>query len=58
MKSEQSVNDRALLVLQHESRRMKESAERVDLVVQAMALRRGLKPLRPTEIGDEFVDGE
>lgn len=57
MSKEQKTNDRALMVLQMESRRMKEAAERVDLVVQAMALRRGLRPLDPRDVGGEFVDG-
>lgn len=34
---------RMVLILVNESRRMRESAERVDLVVRAMALRRGIR---------------
>jgi hypothetical protein len=34
---------RLTLILANESRRMREAAERVDLVVRAMALRRGVK---------------
>jgi hypothetical protein len=37
------IDTRAILVLQTESRRMREAAERVDLVVRAMALRRGIR---------------
>lgn len=51
------ADTRALMVLQTEARRVTESAERVRLVVQAMALRHGLRDIPPTEIGDEFVDG-
>ncbi len=44
---------RSVLVLQREAARMKDAAERVDLVVRAMALRRGI---RPTQIEHEAVD--
>lgn len=37
------VETRTVIVLQNESRRMREAAERVDLVVRAMALRRGIR---------------
>ena len=37
------IDTRAVIVLQTESRRMREAAERVDLVVRAMALRRGIR---------------
>lgn len=43
------VEGRAVLALQVESRRMSEAAERVRLVVQAMALRRGICPREVTE---------
>jgi len=48
MRKEQALNedDRALLVLTREARRAEEAAERVRLVVNAMALRRGL-PIEP-----------
>ncbi len=51
------ADTRALMVLQTEARRVTESAERVRLVVQAMALRHGLRDIPPTEVGDEFIDG-
>jgi hypothetical protein len=44
---------RAVMVLQREAARMKDAAERVDLVVRAMALRRGV---RPTEVAQQDVD--
>lgn len=44
---------REMMVLQTEVRRMNATAERVRLVVRAMALRRGM---RPTEIGQEDID--
>jgi hypothetical protein len=48
MQNEPAATDRALMVLSREARRMKESAERVDLVVQALALRRGVSQV-PTD---------
>lgn len=36
------VDTRAVMVLAHEARRMQDAAERVGLVVKAMALRRGV----------------
>jgi hypothetical protein len=36
------IETRAVMVLQREANRMSDAAERVRLVVQAMALRRGL----------------
>jgi uncharacterized protein YjiK len=47
---------RLTLILANESRRMREAAERVDLVVRALALRRGLRPLPPSE-DDLFQPG-
>jgi hypothetical protein len=38
------VDTRALMVLERESARMHDAAERVRLVVRAMALRRGIRP--------------
>lgn len=38
-----SPDTRVVMALARESARMREAAERVDLVVQAMALRRGIK---------------
>lgn len=55
--SKADIDTRAMMVLSNESRRMREAAERVDLVVQAMALRRGVRPINPRQISDEFVDG-
>jgi hypothetical protein len=46
------VDARALILLQAETTRMAESAERVRLVIKAMALRRGLR-VNPTEIAQE-----
>jgi hypothetical protein len=48
------VDTRAIMVLQNEARRVTESAERVRLVVQAMALRHGLKPV--TDESSPFSD--
>lgn len=52
MKRELTTDDRAVLVLANESRRMREAAERVDLVVRAMALRRGIATERHVEAAD------
>ncbi len=41
--SKTDFETRAVLVLQHEATRMRNAAERVDLVVRAMALRRGVR---------------
>lgn len=49
----QNTDDRAVIVLQQEMARMRRTAERIDLVVQAMALRRGL---RPTPIAHERIE--
>lgn len=46
--------DRLVLVLASESRRMREAAERVDLVVRAVALERGLRT--PREVAQDDVD--
>ena len=37
------VDTRAVMVLQREAGRMRDAAERVSLVVQAMALRKGIR---------------
>lgn len=47
------IDTRAVMVLQREAERMAAAAERVRLVVQAMALRRGVSP---REIAQEDVD--
>lgn len=44
---------RTVMALARESARMRDAAERVDLVVRAMALRRGVKP---TEVEHQSVD--
>lgn len=49
------VDTRAVMVLAHEARRMQDAAERVGLVVKAMALRRGVR-FPPREVGDQIVD--
>ena len=48
-----NVDDRAVMVLTREAERMRDAAERVALVVRAMALRRGIGP-RP--VADQDVD--
>lgn len=50
--------DRFVLVLVNESRRMRESAERVDLVVRALALKRGVHcpVIDPGKIADQDTD--
>ncbi len=47
--------DRLVTVLSQESRRMREAAERVDLVVRAVALQRGVR-VAPREVADQDVD--
>ena len=47
------VDTRSVMVLQREAARMKDAAERVDLVVRAMALRRGI---RPTQVENEPIN--
>lgn len=49
------VETRAVMVLQRESERMRNAAERVDLVVRAMALRRGLS-VGPRQVGQDDID--
>lgn len=44
-------DDRAVMVLQREASRMRDAAERVSLVVRAMALRRGIGPTEPERHG-------
>jgi len=46
-------DDRAVMVLSREAQRMSDTAERVRLVVQALAQRRGLTP---TKVAQEDVD--
>jgi uncharacterized protein YjiK len=53
---EEAATDRALLVLTRESRRAQESAERVRLVIDALALRRGV--VSPRKIAQERIDAE
>lgn len=48
--------DRLVLVLANESRRMRDAAERVDLVVKALALRRGVGYPEPTERPEATAD--
>jgi hypothetical protein len=48
--------DRLVLVLTSESRRMREAAERVDLVVRAVALSRGVRYPEPTERHEAAAD--
>lgn len=47
--------DRLVLVLANESRRMRDAAERVDLVVKALALRRDVQ-VCPREVAQQDVD--
>ncbi len=51
---EEAATDRALMVLTREARRAQECAERVRLVVEALALRRGV--IKPRKITDETID--
>lgn len=43
LQEEYDTDTRALMALARESQRMKDAAERVDLVVRAMALRHGVR---------------
>jgi len=52
MREQNEYNERALMVLVRESRRMEDTAERVRLVVEAMAKRSGIREAR-TEDGFE-----
>jgi len=54
MRQTLNEDDRAVLVLEREARRVSEAAERVRLVVQAMALRRRL--IDPRQVACERVD--
>lgn len=47
------VDTRAVMVLEREAARMRDAAERVSLVVRAMALRRGIGP---REVAQKDVD--
>lgn len=51
---EEAATDRAILVLRNEVRRGAESAERVRLVLDALALRRGV--ISPREVTNDAVD--
>lgn len=51
---EEAATDRAILVLVREVRRGEESAERVRLVLDALALRRGV--IRPSEHREAVAD--
>lgn len=42
---------RVIMVLTREAARMRDAAERVDLVVRAMAMRRGIRPATPEHPG-------
>lgn len=55
VRDEEAATDRALLVLTREVRRTTESAERMRLVVDALALRRGV--VAPGQVHDEAGDG-
>ena len=55
MKFDNGADTRAVMVLANEARRMRESAERVDLVVRAMALRRGVH-VGPREVTEHDID--
>lgn len=46
--------DRALLVLSREAQRAKDAAERVNLVVRAVAIRRGVVREEPRRVRDEY----
>ena len=50
-----SEDEREIMVLQSELRRMRACAERVDLIVRAMTLRRGLA-VGPREVTQEDID--
>jgi len=49
MSKQLNADGRAVLVLQQEAKRMADAAERVRLVVQAMALRHGIPSISPRE---------
>lgn len=49
------TDTRAVMVLAREACRMRDAAERVDLVVRAMALRRGV-PIGPREVRQQDVN--
>jgi hypothetical protein len=49
------TDDRAVMVLTREAERMRDAAERVSLVVRAMALRRGVA-ICPREVAQEDID--
>ena len=51
---EESATDRAILVLTMEARRAQEGAERVRLVIDALALRRGV--IAPRKVTNESLD--
>lgn len=51
---EEAATDRAILVLVREQRRASEGAERVRLVLDALALRRGV--IAPREVANEAID--
>lgn len=51
---ENAATDRALLVLHRESQRAADAAERVRLVIEAVALRRGV--ISPRPIAKQTVD--
>lgn len=53
MKADQDT--REMMVLQSEARRMRACAERVNLIVRAMTLRRGLA-VGPREVTQEDID--
>lgn len=53
-KDEEAATDRAILVLVRESRRASEGAERVRLVLDALALRRGV--ISPREVANDATD--
>lgn len=51
---EEAATDRAILALTREARRSAECAERVRLVIDALALRRGV--CSPRKVANETVD--
>ncbi len=53
-KDEEAATDRAILVLVRESKRASEGAERVRLVLDALALRRGV--ISPREVANDAAD--
>lgn len=53
-KDEDAATDRALLVLVREHRRAQEGAERVRLVLDALALRRGV--IAPRQVANDAAD--